>query len=64
LEATRDWDIPRYQEPSFLVIGMKHPFIKEIRECFRDSGDVIGMRPGGRSFGDRFIEDGYVYRIS
>jgi len=24
----------------------------------------LAIRLGGQSFGDRFIEDGYVYRIS
>jgi hypothetical protein len=39
---------------------MKDPFIRELRNVFGKTASIEGMRLGGQSFGDRFIEDGYV----
>jgi hypothetical protein len=33
-------------------------------EVYRHSADVASMGLRNQSFGDRFVEDGYVYRIS
>jgi hypothetical protein len=43
---------------------MKDPFIQELRKLFGKAKSVAGMRLGGQSFGDRFVEEGCVYRIS
>jgi hypothetical protein len=47
-----------------LVLRMKDPFIRDLRKLFGTAKNVTGMRLGGQSFGDRFVEDGYVYRIT
>jgi hypothetical protein len=43
---------------------MKEPFIRNIRRYYKKEKDLEGMRPGGQMFGDHFLSDGYVYRIS
>lgn len=64
LEALDVKGIPNRHIPPLLVLRMKDPFIRDLRKLFGKAKDVSGMRLGGQSFGDRFIEDGYVYRIS
>jgi hypothetical protein len=56
--------IGSYEDPNLLVLRMTDPFIQELRKLFGKAKGVAGMRLGNQSFGDRFIEDGYVYRIS
>jgi hypothetical protein len=43
---------------------MADPSIRELRRLFGKTKSVEGMRLGGQVFGDRFVEDAYVYRIS
>jgi hypothetical protein len=64
LDALREKGVPHRQVPEMLVLRMKDPFIRDLRKLFGKTASVDGMRLGGQSFGDRFIEDGYVYRIS
>jgi hypothetical protein len=40
------------------------PFIRSLRKTFAKAKSVEGMRLGGQTFGDRFVEDAYAYRIS
>jgi hypothetical protein len=42
---------------------MKDPFIQSLRQLFAKSKFVEGMRLGGQMIGNRFVLDGYVYRI-
>jgi hypothetical protein len=49
--------------PIILIFSMKDPFIRDVRKTFREIKNVEGMRVGPQSFGGRFVEDGYLYRI-
>jgi hypothetical protein len=48
---------------SILVLPTKDPFIRELRRIFGKAEDVLGMRLGGQTIGNRFVLDAYVYRI-
>jgi hypothetical protein len=50
--------------PLVMILPMNDPFIRDLRRRFAKAKSVEGMRLGGQMFGDRFIEDAYVYRIS
>ena len=50
--------------PLVMILPMNDPFIRDLRRHFAKAKSVEGMRLGGQMFGDRFIEDAYVYRIS
>jgi hypothetical protein len=63
LGALQERGIGSYDDPDLLVLKMTDPFVQELRKLFGKAKNVAGMRLGGQSFGDRFIEDGYVYRI-
>jgi len=49
--------------PQISIMKTTDPFIESLRRVFGKSTSVYGMRLGGQSFGGRYIEDGYVYRI-
>jgi hypothetical protein len=42
---------------------MDNSLIQELRRLFASSGDTRGMRLGGQRFGDKYLEDAFVYRI-
>jgi len=50
--------------PPVMILPTSDPFVKDLRRVFGKTKSVEGMRLGGQTIGDRFIEDGYVYRIS
>ena len=50
--------------PAVMILPMSDPFIKGLRTIFGKTKSVEGMRLGGQLIGDRFIEDGYAYRIT
>jgi hypothetical protein len=55
---------PVEKQPSLLILRITDPSIRELRRIFAKTKSVAGMRLGGQMIGDRFIEDGYAYRIS
>ena len=61
-------EFPVERVPPLLILRMNDPSIRQLRQSFAiaiaKAQSVEGMRLGGMSFGDRFIEDGYAYRIS
>jgi hypothetical protein len=63
-QAMRAKGIPVEHEPTLLILSMKDPTIRDLRRIFGKSRTVEGMRLGLQTFGDRFVEDGYVYRIT
>jgi hypothetical protein len=64
LSTLRDGGIPFEKERPVMILPMTSPFIKDLRRAFAKAETVEGMRLGGQVFGDRFVEDAYVYRIS
>src|ERR1035441_5527977 len=51
------------RRPDCVVVRMTDPFVRQLRRLFGKAKSVEGMRLGGQLFGDRYIEDAYVYRI-
>jgi len=45
------------------LYGNRDPLIKDLRRTFGTAESVRGMRLGGHSIGDRWIQDAYVYRL-
>jgi hypothetical protein len=63
-DTVRAAGFPIENRPPVMILPMTSPFIKALRRAFSKARTVEGMRLGGQLFGDRFVEDGYVYRIS
>jgi hypothetical protein len=49
--------------PTVGIFRSSDPFIRSLRKLGK-ARSTDGMRLGGRTFGDRFVEDAYAYRIS
>jgi len=55
--------IPIRREPSIFLRPMDNPMIQALRGVFASASDTYGMRLGGQMFGDKYLEDTFVYRI-
>lgn len=56
-------EFPIDRTPTLFVLRTSEPLIRDLRRIFGKTKSVAGMRLGGQMIGDRFIVDGYVYRI-
>jgi hypothetical protein len=61
--AIQEAGIPASKRPPISMRPMNRPFIQSLRKTFRGAKDVYGMRLGGQTFGDQYLEDAFVYRI-
>jgi hypothetical protein len=59
----RNAGIPVNRIPSIFWRPMDKPFIQALRRAFSSTADTYGMRLGGQRFGDKYLEDAFVYRI-
>ena len=53
-----------YNAPTIMILPMSDPFIKDLRRRHARATNYEGMRLGGQTIGNHFVDDGYVYRIS
>jgi hypothetical protein len=51
------------RRPSIFMRPMNNAMIRALRNVFSSAKDTYGMRLGGQTFGDKYIEDAFVYRI-
>jgi hypothetical protein len=63
-DALRAAGFPIENKPSILILPMTDPTVRSLRRIFGKAKSVAGMRIGGQQFGNRWVEDGYVYRVS
>jgi hypothetical protein len=63
-EALDAAGFPLEQTPPVVILRMTDPFIKALRKIFGKAKSTEGMRLGGQTLGDRFLDDAYAYRIS
>lgn len=61
--AIKQAGISALKRPSIALRPMNRPFIKALRQAFGGAKEVYGMRLGGQTFGDQYLEDAFVYRI-
>lgn len=52
------------ETPTVVILRTSDPFIKALRKIFGKTKNVEGMRLGGQTIGDRFLDDAYSYRVS
>ena len=62
-QALNSAGFPVERTPTLRILRMDDPFIKTLRRIFGKTKSVEGMRLGGQTIGDRFLEDAYVYQI-
>jgi hypothetical protein len=49
--------------PNIVILRMADPLVQSLRQMFRSASSVDGMRLGGQSIGNRYVEDAYVYLV-
>jgi hypothetical protein len=62
-EAMQKAEIPLHRQPTILLRQMSNPMIQALRNLFGTAKDTYGVRLGGQTFGDKYLEDAFVYRI-
>ncbi len=62
-QALNKAGFPLHRKPTISLRSMDKPFIQALRSTFASASDTYGMRLGGQMFGDKYLEDAFVYRI-
>jgi len=62
-QALEKAGIPSHLQPAIYLRPMDSALIKALRRVFGTTKDTYGMRLGGQTFGDKYLEDAFVYRI-
>lgn len=52
-----------YTMPPNMIFAENDPFIRALKKTFGKAANVQGMRLGGQTIGDRYLEAGYVFRV-
>ncbi len=63
IKALEKAGIPVSRRPSIFMRPMDNAMIRALRKVFSSANDTYGMRLGGQTFGDKYLEDAFVYRI-
>ena len=50
--------------PLFSILRLDDSLVQELQRRFKNMQNVGGIRVGGQIIGNRYIEDGYVYKIA
>jgi hypothetical protein len=61
---TKDAGITVWESPTIHLMKTTDPFIRAIRKVYGKAPEVVGMRLGGRMWADRYIEDGFAYKVA
>jgi len=56
--------VPLEKTPPIMILSMISPFVRTLRKIFGKTKSVEGMRLGGQTIGDRFVDEAYVYRVT
>ena len=63
VEALRAAEVPIQMRTSVVLLPMRSTFVQAIRRIFANAAGVYGMRLGGQTIGDKYIEEAFVYRV-
>jgi hypothetical protein len=61
---SREAGLTVWEAPTIFLMKTTDPFIRALRKTFRKAASVVGLRVGGQTWGDRYIEDAYAYKIA
>lgn len=53
-----------WDAPSIFIMKTTDPFVRALRKVFGKAASVEGMRLGGQTWGDRFVDDAYALKIA
>ncbi len=52
------------ESPPIFIMKTTDPFIRSLRKVFGKTSSVAGMRLGGQTWGNRFVDDAYALKIA
>jgi hypothetical protein len=55
--------LPWSKTPPLTIFGIKERFTRELRALYSKTEDAEGRRIGRQTIGDRYVEDGILYRV-
>ncbi|HTX42669.1 MAG TPA: hypothetical protein VMD25_12615 [Acidobacteriaceae bacterium] len=53
-----------WDTPSLFIMKTTDPFVRDLRRVFGKAANVEGLRLGGQTWGDRYIDDAYALKIA
>ncbi len=53
-----------WDTPCIFIMKTTDPFVRALRKVFGKTASVEGMRLGGQSWGDRYVDDAYALKIA
>jgi hypothetical protein len=53
-----------WETPTIFIMRTADPFVRSLRKVFGKAKSVEGMRLGGQTWGDRYLEDAFAYKIA
>ena len=53
-----------WETPRIFIMKTTDPFVRALRKGFKKFTNVTGMHIGGQTWGDRYIDDAYAYKIA
>ncbi|MBT9331059.1 hypothetical protein [Paracidobacterium acidisoli] len=62
--ALHEAGIDAWQTPLIFLMKTSDPFVRALRKVFGKTDSVFGMRLGGQTWGNRFVDDAYAYKIA
>jgi hypothetical protein len=60
----RDAGVTAWETPTIFIMKTTDPFVRALRKVFGKTKSVAGMRLGGQTWGNRFLEDAYAFKIA
>ncbi|MGB6131010.1 MAG: hypothetical protein WCC14_09625 [Acidobacteriaceae bacterium] len=62
--ALDDAGLTVWDTPSLFIMKTTDPFVRALHKVFGKAARVEGMRLGGQTWGDRFVDDAYALKIA
>jgi hypothetical protein len=62
-DALKAAGLPTAKTPTLIIFGMKEPLTRALRALFAKTKSVEEMRIGSQRIGNRYVEDGILYRV-
>ena len=53
-----------WEAPTIFIMKTTDPFVRALRKVFGKVASVVGMRLGGQTWGDHYVDDAYAYKIA
>jgi|SRR5271154_4258717 len=53
-----------WEFPTIFIMKTTDPFVRALRKVFGKVANVVGMHLGGQTWGDRYVDEAYAYKIA